>query len=253
MLPREPKIMIWDIETSFMLVAVFGLKNDYINPDNIVKDWSILCGAWKWLGNDEVHTICVDPLHPDDDMEVVEKLRAAVEEADIIVHHNGDRFDVKKLMARVIQYGLPPVPPLVTVDTLKEVRKVAGFTSNKLDYLGLSLDTGQKMETSKNLWLKILKGNLKVRTKALQEMLAYNIQDVHLLEKVYLRLRPYMKSHPNLGLFTPEVDVCPSCGGTNLQKQGVRHTRTSIYQRFQCQDCGSWSKSSKALSRTQIS
>lgn len=249
---KEPKILIWDIESSFMLVAVFGLKTDYINPDNIVKDWSILCGAWKWVGEDEIHSVCVDPMHPDDDMEVVAKLREAVTEADIIVHHNGDRFDVKKLNARIIQYGMEPLPPLTTVDTLKEVRKVAAFTSNKLDYLGQQLDTGQKMETSKNLWLKILKGDLATRTRALREMLQYNIQDTKLQESVYLRLRPYMKSHPNWNVFVEDEHVCPSCGSPNVQKRGVSRTKTAVYQRYQCNDCGSWSKSGKSEKRVDI-
>jgi transposase-like protein len=40
--------------------------------------------------------------------------------------------------------------------------------------------------------------------------------------------------------------VCPSCGGTHLQKRGFSIVGANSYQRFQCIDCGKWSKSNKA-------
>jgi hypothetical protein len=247
------KILIWDIELSYMLAAVFSLKTDYISPKNIVKDQTVLCGAWKWLGDKTTHAVCVDPSDPDDDVEVVQTLRDVVSEADIIVHHNGDRFDIKKLNSRVIYHKLEPMPPVRMIDTLKEVRKVASFSSNKLDFLGDRLVDDTKIETSYALWFDILTGDYCARKAALKAMVTYNKKDVTLLEDVYLRLRPYMKNHPNAGLYLPTEDViCPKCSSIDMQKRGFFMTNKGKYQRYQCKDCGSWTKGGKALKTSEI-
>lgn len=255
----KPKVLIWDIETSPLLTWVWGLyaaKNG-IPHGNIVADQMILCGAWKWLDQKRVHTVAVDPKEVSEyilkvaqgkkakrpDRHVVEALREAVMEADFIVAHNGDKFDLKKLNARVIQMGLEPMPSIRTVDTLKEVRKVAAFTSNRLDYLSKTLlPDGGKIKTDMSLWTRIMFGE----KKAMREMLAYNRRDVTELERVYLLLRPHMKSHPNVVVGDPrrhQTLMCPKCGSTHLQRRGTQKTQTQEYARYQCRGCGSWSSS----------
>lgn len=247
------KILTWDIELSYMLAAVFSCKTDYISPKNIVKDQTVLSGAYKWLGDKRTHAVSVDPDDPDNDYEVVKKLRDVISEADILIHHNGDRFDVKKLNSRVIYHGMEPIPPLKTVDTLKEVRKVASFSSNTLDFLGDRLVGDVKIATSYKLWLDILTGDLKTRRKALKEMVAYNKKDVTLLEDVYLKLRPYMTGHPNMNLYIDsEVETCSNCGSKHIQRRGFTTTRKGKYQRYQCTDCGAWMKSSERIKGSNI-
>jgi len=247
------KVLIWDVELSYMLAAVFSCKTEYISPKNIVKDQTVLCGAWKWLGDKKTHFVCVDPADVDNDLEVTQTLRDIVSEADVIVHHNGDRFDVKKLNARVIYHGLEPIPQLKTVDTLKEVRKIASFSSNTLDFLGGRLVGDSKIATSYALWLDILTGDLYTRTAALKAMVKYNKKDVTLLEDVYLRLRPYIKNHPNMNLFVDsDVEMCPNCGGKHLQRRGFYTTLKGKYQRLQCTDCGAWTKSGKSVKTVSI-
>ena len=237
-----------------MVATTWSLFPKYLPHENILRDWYIICGAWKWLGKKKVHTCSIsaaDALRYSmsgarpPDYEAVAALHAAVQEADFIVGHNGDAFDLKKLNARVIFHGLPALPPIRTVDTLKEARKIAKFSSNRLDYLAGHLVDGGKMSTSYSLWLKIMHGD----EKALRYMLKYNKKDVVELEAVYNRLLPYMKSHPNVNL-GPARDVeglileCPKCGSTHVQRRGTAKTQTRSYARYQCQGCGSWSKSS---------
>jgi hypothetical protein len=52
----------------------------------------------------------------------------------------------------------------------------------------------------------------------------YNKQDVRLTEKVYKKLRPFIKNHPHLG--TGNSDACPACGSLNVQKRGHAFTRS---------------------------
>lgn len=226
----EPRILIWDIETSFMKVATFSLYPNYIPHDAILEDWTLLGGAYKWLGEKEIYST-----YQAKEIDRVKELRKVVEEADIIIAHNNDKFDLKMLNARILKYGLPPLPKKITIDTLKVAKNEFRLSSNKLDYLGKYLGVGAKIRTGGNeLWLDVLAGS----KKALKFMERYNKQDVRLLEKVYLKLRPYIKNHPNLNLWS-DNRVCTNCGSESLVKHGLYMTRVSKYQRYKCNSCGS--------------
>lgn len=232
------KTLFWDIETSHDIVATFGLYQDSVPHSNIIQNWFIISGSWKWEGEDKIHNTksLVNKENFADDKEIVRKLADIVNKADIIVHHNGDKFDLKKLNTRLIFHRLPPLKnnPL-TVDTLKAAKKHFSFTSNRLDYLGIFLGVGKKVETPKGLWMDVLKGN----KKALNTMIGYNDGDVVLQEAVFNVLKPYID--------LPLVDknycgtICNHCQSPQIQFRGYLLTKAGVkYKRFQCQDCGAW-------------
>lgn len=235
----KPKIVLWDIETSGIVATTWNLYPESIPHDNLLQDWFIICGAWKVLGEKDIHAVSVldnkGRFKKDhtDDYHVIATLRKALEDVDILIHHNGDKFDIKMFNTRLITHGLPPLPNLVTIDTLKEVRKVAKFTSNRLDFLGKVLAGYGKIETPKGTWLKSMNGD----AKAIETMVEYNKGDVQVLEDVYLRLAPYMKKHPQIG----EKKACPVCGSNHTKKKGtrIRATGTKV-QENQCQECGAY-------------
>lgn len=154
---RKPKIVVWDIETSPIQAWTWSLYNVNIGHKQIIKDWSIICACWKELGKGKVHYASVlgDPKRfaKDhlDDYHVVKKLREMLEDVDILVAHNGDRFDLKKFNARLAHHGLPPIGHILTVDTLKEARKFAKITTNRLDYLGTYFNVGNKIKVDQDL------------------------------------------------------------------------------------------------------
>lgn len=231
---------MYDIETSLMVVTAFQLKTEYIPHTAILQDWNILSAAWKYLGDKEVKAVSVGQ-DVTDDRHVCETLRKVIADADIIVHHNGDKFDLKKLNARLIYHDLLPLPPKATVDTLKEAKKVAYFTSNRLDYLGKALCGRGKVHTDPELWLNVLRGDM----DALDEMVEYNKADVEVLELVYQKLRSYMPSHPHVGVLlgNDRKCSCPKCGSTELQKDGVRITAAGLKQQaYKCSNCGGYSR-----------
>ena len=209
-----------------------------ISPSQIINDWFILCGAYKFLGEDKIHTVsCTKKeLLAKDDKRVVEKIRAVVEESDLIIAHNGDAFDTKKLKARVIKHGLPPLSYVKSIDTLKAARKEFKFTSNRLDAIGDFLGVGRKIANVPGLWDKCEAGSM----KHMKMMVEYNKQDVNLLEKVYLKLRPHISNHPDVGLFTDtSCDIsCNACGSIHTHKHGIRYAKTKKYQKFLCKNCG---------------
>lgn len=119
------------------------------------------------------------------------KIRRLLNEAEIVIGHNSDSFDHKKINARMLFWGMKPPSPYRTIDTLKIARQKFAMLSNKQDDIGKYLGTGRKIKTDKNLWLDCIKGN----KRALKDMAQYNAQDVVLLEKNYLKLRPWMLIH----------------------------------------------------------
>jgi len=243
---KEPKILFWDVENSHNIVATFNLFKAFIPHDNILQHWFMFCASWKWAGKDKVHTVSLldDPLRfkedHTDDYYVIAKIHEALSEADAVVAHNGDRFDMKKFNARAIQHGFQPIPEVIQIDTLKIAKAKFNFNYNKLDFLGEYLGVGKKIKTDNELWLRCLRGE----RKALKEMLHYNKQDVVVLEKVYDKLKPYVPAKVNFNLFkSTGTQVCPSCGGNHTHRSGIRRTRTREYYRYQCQGCGHWFKS----------
>lgn len=238
---REPKILFFDIETSHSVVATFGLFPPSIPHDNILIEWQIICAAWKWLGDKKIHGV---KMENGSDKNVVEALRAAIDEADVIVGHNSDKFDVKKLMTRVLFHGLQPIGPKLSVDTLKVAKKHFKFDSNRLDYIAKFLNVGGKMNTSKGLWLDALAG----KQSAINEMLRYNKADVEITEKVYLKLRPFMDAHPSIPILSGIVEeACPTCGSSNVHKYGFKYTKAGKYQKYLCRDCGAVSADRSAV------
>ncbi len=241
------KTIVWDIETTHDLVAVFRLtQNDYIQPENIVQERYIVSAAWKELGKAKVHSVSIldDPrrfkrnMH--DDYHVVKKLHEVLSSADVIIAHNGDAFDIKFTEARMLIHGLPPLPPIAKIDTLKVARDRFLFNANNLNYLGRILGVGGKKHTNNSLWLRVLEGDV----KAIQEMVRYNKQDVALLEKVFLKLQPYVANHVNRQLMGETG--CPRCGSTKVQSRGLHKAVTRTYQRFCCSSCGGWFRLLKA-------
>lgn len=230
------RIICFDTETAPEIVATFSLYPDSISHNSIIQDWFMITACWKVLGEDKVHSVSIKK--PTKDKEVVKKLRDVLAGADIIVAHNGKKFDVKKLNARLIFYGLEPLPTIPIVDTLLEVKKVAQFTSHRLDYLGKHLLGHGKLPTSEGLWMRALKGD----KEAVHEMTEYCKIDVVRLEELYLKLRPYIKNHPHTGVIDKgEKSDCPKCGSIHIQKRGIAVTATGTrYQRLQCQGCGGY-------------
>jgi DNA polymerase elongation subunit (family B) len=167
-----------------------------------------------------------------------------LDEADAVVHYNGTKFDIPTLNQEFISVGLTPPSSYKQIDLLRTTRGQFRFPSNKLDYVSRVLGLGQKLEhKGHDLWIGCMEGN----QECWATMEKYNIQDVVLLEKLYNKLRPWIKNHPNVGLYAEvETAMCPVCGGSHLTKRGKAHTALGTYTRFRCNDCGKWSRSRKS-------
>ena len=237
--PAKPNILLYDIETTPINGWAWGTYKT--NLFHIEQDSYVLCFAYKWLGKKHVQWVGQNQAPgytPGDinDRWVVEKLWHLLNRADWAIAHNGDRFDQRKLNARLLYHDIYPPSDYQTIDTLKVSRKNFSHTSNKLDELGRAY-LGKRKEKHMGLdtWFGCMDGD----PKAWRSMRRYNVGDVQLLEDLYLRIRPWISgpSAPNMSHWSNGVRVCTQCGSEELVAIGT-FRRIHEYQQWRCSNCG---------------
>jgi uncharacterized protein YprB with RNaseH-like and TPR domain len=203
----------------------------------------VLCYAAKWVGNDQIF---FDSIKNSSHKSMLKGIHALLDMADGVISYNGRKFDLPVLHKEFLLHNFNPPSPYKHIDLLNTMRRQFKFTSNKLDYVCQQLKLGKKSDHEGfELWLKCMNKD----AEAWKKMEEYNVQDVILLEKLYHKLMPWIQSHPNQNVFADE-HVCPSCASPKIQKRGTAVSGTGVYQRYQCRACGTWSQSTKALSKT---
>jgi hypothetical protein len=221
-----PRILGLDIETAPAIVYTWGLHDQNIGVEQIIQPSRILCWAAKWFGEKKIH-------YADERggaKKMLLEIRNLLEDADAVCGYNSDHFDLQKLNGEFVYHKISPAPPLTTIDLYKTIRGL-GYISGKLAFVGPHLAVGAKVKHEGfSLWSSCMRGD----SKAWSRMRSYNMQDVELLEGLYERIKPFIKSHPRLG------DGCPVCQSRRVQQRGYRRTTVSKIARMQCQDCGSW-------------
>ena len=250
-----PKILFLDIETAPNLVYSWGLYDQNVGINQIKEDGYVLCWAAKWLHEKKVFSDALPNYrryykqNARCDRKIAESAWEVMNEADIIVTHNGDSFDIKWMNTLFLLHKLPPLPKHITVDTKKVAKSHFRFKSNKLQNLARRLDLGSKLDTTGfGLWVGCMAND----KKSWDKMIRYCEQDVYLLEKLYLTMRPYMKRHPNHALFSDDGRlVCVNCGSDKYVKNGKARTLSGVYQKYICDSCGAQFKGKKSVITTQ--
>lgn len=256
------KLLYYDFETSTLdvLQRTYSLKNytKYFSHKNIVRDWTIFSCAWSYIGDNRVHCVSIKPSDPLNDEGVIRHMHTVLSDADILIGHNSDRFDIKKFNARAMYYGLPPIirKPSETVDTLKVARKAGGFTSNSLDYLCKYLGIPQEKMKSPD-WDKVLEGD----AEEIRYMRQYNKGDIICGKELYKRLLPADDRHPNVSNLINArdtngeyVQLCPKCGSPNWINNGhkISANKTKMKQQIYCKACGSYSTVGKWITKINL-
>lgn len=232
---KEIKRLFFDIETSYYLVPTFQFWKVNINPDNIIRNKKIICISYKWQYEDEVHTLVWDSKQ--DDSKLIKDFIQVIKEADEIVAHNGDKFDMKELRTRALLTNNLMFPVYRTLDTLKKARQYFRFASNKLDYIGKALGVGRKLDhEGMQLWIDICEHKDK---EQLQKMVDYCKQDVILLEDIYTVLSPYIYHNTNFAVLKGGMKWhCPECASHNVKLSHTDATAMGYIKRhMKCLDC----------------
>jgi len=240
---KLPRILLLDIETTPLEAFVWQMQvwKARVGDDQIISRWFMLTWSAKWLFSSEImsNKLTSKEVKREDDSRIMGNLWKVLNEADIVIAHNGDSFDIPNINTRCIVNDLPPIKPYQTIDTLRIAQKQFGFTHNSLNALARIFGLSEKIDTDFDLWRRCKNGD----DDALLEMETYNRHDVEVLEEVYLKLRPWIKGHPNLGLYMElDVPVCKNCGSTNLKPDGSHsYTNASKFVNMKC-ECGAYGR-----------
>ena len=246
----KPKILLFDIENSPLTVYTWGLFDQNIWINQIKKDWYIISWSAKWLGGKKTISSTVSPQESlkQNDKRIVKELWNLVNEADILIGHNAKAFDVKKMNARFLKYGLPEPRQYKVIDTLTIARRNFAISSNKLDYLCSYLGLDRKIQT---WWFELWELCMQGDKKALKIMETYCQNDVIILEELYMKLRVYDKTHPNVWLYIDDDELhCPRCGSTRLRWSWTCVVNSNMYKTAKC-ECWASIRSSKAITSAE--
>lgn len=241
------KVNILDIEFSPMEVYTFGLWDQDISPDKVIKTGYVLCWSLKELNSSEIISECLTPNESKNgnDKRIINEIHKLLNESQIIIGHNVKEYDLKVLNTRFLYHGLQPLHPYQVIDTLTVARNNFAFPSNSLKYVNKFLGIKQKEETDGfTLWKNCMLGD----ETSLEKLSHYCNNDVLATEELYYKLRPYVKSHPNLALYfeTDEL-VCKHCGSNHIDIDGYYYTNVAKYESIHCKNCGAWGRLNKNL------
>lgn len=230
-------ILVLDLETAYNQTAVYSTGEQYVGHKNILQERKIICACYKWVGEDQVYTLDFG-LKKQDDTELLKKLTKVINSATIILGQNSDKYDIRFIQGRLFLKQLPPIankPTLLTLDTMKLAKSTLNLNSYSLDYFSKSLGLGGKIRMQFDDWVDILDRQC---PKAFAKMLKYCAKDVRDTEKVFLKMRPYIKLP--FPLYGDGKSHCPNCPADTLRRKKTIRTMPSGIrkQTWTCLGCG---------------
>jgi len=240
--PSTLKLLMLDIETTPASGYFWGTHKQEISVDQIITPTSVLCVSAKWYGQKETIYFKSEKQSGREFDRMIRKAHALLSEADAVCHYNGNSFDIPRLNTEFLRLKLPPPPDAKQIDLLREVQRNFGMLCHKLAFVAPYLKIGEKVKHAGwPLWIGCMNGD----KECWETMEKYNKEDVHLLERLYERILPWIKDHPNMFFYTAGDEnkpSCTNCGSQDLLSNGVRRGSTYTYRRYSCRACGAWSR-----------
>lgn len=243
--PQCAKILLLDIECAPTQAFVWGRFDQTVAQKQVIKEGYLLTYSAKWLGEPTIYSNRI--YEAGNDEVLVRELAELMNVADLCIAHNAERFDIPLIKTRMLALGMSPPSPSKIVDTLRMAKREFRFPSNSLDNIAAYLGLSRKASHSGfELWVKCMQ----MDDEAFEEMLEYNIQDVVVLEELYMKLRPWYKTHPNVTLYAPaDKPRCVCCGSDALAEIDKKYyTATSEYLLYNCLSCGKQNRGRKNVS-----
>ena len=244
----SPNILLFDIETAPMMGYFWQLWQQSFSPKSgkIKGEVYMICWAAKWLYETDTFSNRLSPSESksENDYRIVKSLWDVLDKADYVIAHNAP-FDTKTFNARCFKHGLFPPSPYKVICTLSGTKGNIKLPSYALDYISTYIEKDNKIKTNFSLWKGCKDGDI----KSLIKMDTYCQGDIPPLEQVYLRLRPWIKSHPNINIIVDEhTENCPVCTSKDLTVLSKPYrTNTNAYEALRCNNCGKVTRRSKSI------
>lgn len=241
---RTPRILSFDLEVSPAVGYYYPPTWETMILETQERQ-KLMSFAWQWVEPNgkasKPKSVCLADyatygVDPKNDELITQELHDIMNQADAYITQNGDNFDVKMANYFFIMNGLGPVREAKSIDTKKMAKRYFRFNNNTLDNLAKELGfEGKTKVKHSDIWQDcFLKGD----KKSWKMMCKYNENDVVQTTQIYLAMRPFMRNHPNLARIAGMEYACPTCLSTDYTKSGQRYTGVSVFQRFDCSNCG---------------
>jgi hypothetical protein len=224
--------LVFDIETSpcqgWFWRPGYGIN---VPASNVRKYGKIICIAWSWEGSKKIETVQWDKNQ--DDGKLLAKFIPIMQEADEIIGHNHQGFDIRWVRTRALAHKLPCPPTFVTTDTWLQAKKYFRFPANSLKAIAKYLGLEGKIEPEHGLWEKVV---FDKDAGAMKRMLTYCRRDVDQTAKVFERFVPYTDSIGHRG---NNMQDCAHCGSSNTKWEKDRISTAGVKKtQFRCQEPG---------------
>ena len=241
----KPRTCFYDIETSLAKSYHFQQWKVDLSQKQKIQESHLLSHAWAWGDGEVTGSILTrEEMLAHDPERLVLECWSLLDNCDILVAHNGKRFDVKKVNGYFLQYGMPPPSPYRVIDTLLIAKQKFALPFNSLAYLAEFLDVEQKIDTGGvDLWIQCDQGS----QEALDKMNEYCMGDIVTLRGVYNRLIGWSNDGVNMALYNDHGASCPHCSSDDVSViQGkYSHTVARKYQAYRCNGCGAVLRSNR--------
>ena len=228
------KILFFDLELSQAIATVWNTGKQYVGHHQLIEPQKIISYHWKWSDSDKVQNMDWG-LHKQCDKKIIKQIKKDFDRADLIVAHNGNRFDMKKVYGRAMYHGIILNPKYVTFDTMVEVKRLASLPSYSLAFLCKHFGLPFKLDSGgKATWDQV---QFDKSREALDHLLYYGDGDITSLEALYYHIRPYTQAKIHAGVLRGgERYHCPSCERLANYKSMYVTAAGTVQHWLQCSD-----------------
>ena len=174
--------------------AIFDLETSALEADRGV----ILCACIKSSKRRGIITIRTDHTSAGwpkgkrgDDRETVRQIAEILADHDVLVAHNGSRFDMPFLRSRMLRWNMKRLPNMKMVDPCSIAYRHFKLRSNSLaavaDHIGVK---ERKTPLDMSIWADAF---LNGSRRAMNKIVEHCVADIKVLEGVLEVVKPYVK------------------------------------------------------------
>lgn len=232
------KVLYYDIETTLAKSYHWGQWKQNLSIKQQIQESHMLSHAWSWNDGDVFSSVLTpDEVLNQDDERIVYECWTLLDNCDVVVAHNGKRFDIKKVNGYFLKYGLPKPSSYKVIDTLEIAKKHFNLPFKSLEYLAKFLNVELKQDSGGiQTWIDCDRGC----PEALETMEYYNRGDVVTLREIHNKLKGWDNNGVNIALYNDNHDaLCTHCCSDDISviTDKYAYTPQRKYQLYRCNSC----------------